>query len=157
MPLERFQSTLDQNLISTFLCVREMLALKHSPENTTPSIVLLGSTAASFGEADHADYSIAKAGLRGLLLSVKNEWPKHHPTARINMVSPAWTVTPMARDFLKDQAAIKRSLQTKAIRELVQAEDVARAVHFLADYEQSRMLTGVDLPVTGGMEGRVLW
>jgi 3-oxoacyl-[acyl-carrier protein] reductase len=42
--------------------------------------VLVGSTAGTFGEAGHADYAAAKAGLQvGLLASLKNEIVELHP------------------------------------------------------------------------------
>lgn len=65
MSLERWQSTLDSNLTSSFLVAREYLrGLSGAPERVLDgaSIVFVGSTAGIFGEKDHADYATAKSG-----------------------------------------------------------------------------------------------
>ena len=157
LSLEQWECTFQNNTRSAFLCLKHFLKSQVGRGARECSVVLLGSTAGEFGEAFHADYSASKAALKGLMLSAKNEIARICPAGRINMVSPSWTLTPMARDFLSDSAAIARSLQTKPIRKLVRAEDVAKAVAFLADPALSGMITGHNLVVTGGMEGRVLW
>jgi len=157
MSLEQWESTFSSNVRTTFLTVKHFVRSVVRRGLHDCSIVLVGSTAAEFGEAGHSDYAASKAALRGILLSVKNELGRLCSGGRINMVSPAWTVTPMAEEFLKDEAAVKRALQTKALPRLVRADDVAKAAAFLADPQQSGQITGMNLVVTGGMEGRVLW
>jgi len=157
MSLEQWERTFQNNTRSAFLCLKHFLKSQAGRGAHECSVVLLGSTAGEFGEALHADYAASKSALKGLMLSAKNEIARICPAGRINMVSPAWTLTPMARDFLSNPAAIARSLQTKPLRKLVRSEDVAKAVAFLADPSLSGQITGHNLMVTGGMEGRVLW
>src|SRR5262249_3743243 len=103
MTLEQWQGTLAVNLTSVFLCMREFFRgiVKHGL--TDPAAVLIGSTAAVYGEAGHADYAAAKAGLTyGLTRSLKNEICRLAPRGRVNVVCPGWTFTPMTRRFADD-------------------------------------------------------
>jgi NADP-dependent 3-hydroxy acid dehydrogenase YdfG len=57
LPLERWEATLRANLTATFLTARGFL--REVERNGHGSLVLIGSTAALFGEAGHADYAAA--------------------------------------------------------------------------------------------------
>ena len=70
--------------------------LRHVEAAGAGSLVLIASTAGLFGEAGHADYAAAKAAIaHGLALSLKNEVVRTAPSARVNVVAPGWTVSPM--------------------------------------------------------------
>ena len=65
MELSQWQRTMDVNLTSAFLVVRAFLRqLRETPEELRreANVILIGSTAGRFGEADHADYSASKSG-----------------------------------------------------------------------------------------------
>lgn len=158
MSLAQWRQTLDTNLTSVFLCVRELCRGVKRHRLTDPAAVLVGSTAGIFGEAGHCDYAASKAGMTyGLLMSLKNEMARLSPRARINAVCPSWVLTPMAESFASDEKAVKRALQTVPLRKLARPADVAAAVVFLASSRLSGHLTGQSLVVAGGMEGRVLY
>jgi 3-oxoacyl-[acyl-carrier protein] reductase len=151
MPLSRWQATLDANLTATFLTARAYL--RHVDAAGTGSLVLVSSTSGLFGEAGHADYSAAKAAIaHGLLLSLKNEAA---PRARVNVVAPGWTLTPMTERELTDET-IARVTATMALPKVATAEDVARAIAFLCSPLASSHVTGQVIAVAGGMEGRLL-
>jgi 3-oxoacyl-[acyl-carrier protein] reductase len=120
-------------------------------------LIFIGSTAGRFGERGHCDYAAAKAGLRGLTLSLKNEIAALDPYGRVNLVEPGWTVTHMARPALDQPGTIARVVRTMALRQLARAADVARTVVALASPALSRHVSGEVVTVAGGMEGRVLW
>jgi 3-oxoacyl-[acyl-carrier protein] reductase len=154
MSLERWQQTLDSNLTATFLTARGYL--RHVEATGAGSLVLVASTSGIFGEAGHADYSAAKAGMaHGLALSLKNEIVRTAPLARVNVVAPGWTVTPMTAGELSDEA-IARVTATMALRKIATAEDVARAIVFLCSPHAAGHVTGQTITVAGGMEGRLL-
>ncbi len=121
------------------------------------SLVFTGSTAGRFGERHHADYAAAKAGLFGLVQSLKNEIVALDPWGRVNLVEPGWTVTHMVRPELDQPGALERTLRTMPLRQLGRAADVARAILFLSSPILARHVSGQTLTVAGGMEGRVLW
>jgi 3-oxoacyl-[acyl-carrier protein] reductase len=123
-----------------------------------PAGVLIGSTAGIFGEAGHADYAAAKAGLTyGLARSLKNEICRLAPRGRVNVVCPGWTVTPMARRFAADPARVRRALQTIPLRKVARVHDVAMAILYLASSRLAGHVSGQILTVSGGMEGRLLY
>jgi len=121
------------------------------------SLVLVGSTAGRFGEAGHAAYAVAKAGLRGLMLSYKNEIVRHDPQGRVNLVEPGWTLSPMTEEALADDAQVTQVVRTMALRRIAAARDVAAACAFFLSPRAAAHLTGETLTCAGGMEGRLLW
>ena len=158
MSLARWQATLDANLTTAFLSMREFLRGVRTHKLATPAAVLIGSTAAMIGEAGHADYAAAKAALTyGFVQSLKNELCRITPRGRINVICPGWTLTPRVATVTKDHARMRRVLQTIPLRKIARPRDVAMAAVFLASDRLSGHMTGQILPVSGGMEGRVLY
>jgi len=146
LPLERWRATIDGNLTATFLTCRGF-ALQGGD-----ALVLIGSTAGRFGEAGHADYAAAKAAIgQGLLLSLKNEIAP----ARVNVVAPGWTVSPMTEASLTDEL-VDHVTATMPLRKVARTEDIARAVAFLLSDRAAGHITGEVVTVAGGMEGRLL-
>jgi 3-oxoacyl-[acyl-carrier protein] reductase len=152
--LDRWRATLDANLTATFLTARAYL--RHVESSGAGSLVLIASTAGLVGEAGHADYASAKAAIaHGLALSLKNEVVRTAPLARVNVVAPGWTISPMTDRDLTD-ATISRVTATMALRKVAKPEDVARAIAFLCSPLASGHVTGQVVTVAGGMEGRLL-
>jgi 3-oxoacyl-[acyl-carrier protein] reductase len=154
LPLERWRATLDANLTASFLTARAFL--REVERQQSGSLVLVGSTAGIFGEAGHADYAAAKAAIaHGLLASLKNEVVRVAPRARVNVVAPGWTESPMTRGSL-DEQTLRRVTRTMALPKVARPEDVAAQVVVLASDVLSGHVTGQIVTVAGGMEGRVL-
>jgi 3-oxoacyl-[acyl-carrier protein] reductase len=154
LTLERWRATLDANLTATFLTARAYA--RHVRAAGRGSLVLVASTAGLVGEEGHADYAAAKAAIaHGLALSLKNELVRDAPGARVNVVAPGWTASPMTRDSL-DKASLARITATMALRKVAEAEDVARAVAWLCSERAAGHVTGQVVTVAGGMEGRLL-
>ena len=153
LPLDRWDATLRANLTSAFLTARGFL--RSVAERGHGSLVLVGSTAATFGEAGHADYAAAKAALVGLMLSLKNEVVRVAPRARVNAVFPGWTESPMTRGVVEPEQ-VRRVSRTMALRKVAQPEDIARQIVVLASDELSGHVTGQIVTVAGGMEGRTI-
>ena len=155
LDLDRWERTLAVNLTGSFLTARGFARSLVESGRRSGALVLIGSTAGAFGEAGHADYAASKAGLVGLMLSLKNEIVRVAPLARVNAVFPGWTASPMTRGFV-DEAQVQRVSRTMALRKVAQPDDVARQVVVLASDELSGHVTGQIVTVAGGMEGRVL-
>jgi 3-oxoacyl-[acyl-carrier protein] reductase len=157
MDLDQWDNTLRANLTASFLCAREYFRYLAGAKPEAASLVLIGSTAAIFGEADHADYSAAKAGLTyGLTRSLKNEIVRLVPAGRVNAVCPGWTLTRMTEDALRRSENVIPALQTRAHKRIARPEDIASTVAFLASDTLAGHITGEVLTVSGGMEGRLL-
>jgi len=154
LSLERWEETIRLNLTATFLVARGFL--REVERTGHGSLVLVGSTAGLFGEAGHADYAVAKAGVQqGLLLSLKNEIARIAPLGRVNAVAPGWTETPMTRGLV-DPETVRAVSRTMALRKVAQPEDVAAQVLILASDTLSGHVTGQLVVVAGGMEGRTI-
>ena len=155
LPLERWEETLRVNLTITYFTARAFL--REVARTGHGSLVLIGSTAGLFGEAGHADYAAAKSAIvHGLLLSLKNEVVRVAPLARVNVVCPGWTESPMTRTTLTDPELVRRVTRTMPLRKVARPQDVARQVVVLASDELSGHVTGQVVTVAGGMEGRLL-
>jgi 3-oxoacyl-[acyl-carrier protein] reductase len=158
LPIERWRHTVEVDLTGSFLTLRAFLrhVAGRSDHARPPGVVLVGSTAGIFGEAGHADYAAAKAGLQvGLLSSLKNEIVQLHPQARVNAVAPGWTVTPMTAAEL-DEEVVARVTATVPLRKVAEPHDVANAVAWLLSDRVASHVTGQLITVAGGMEGRLL-
>jgi len=103
-----------------------------------------------------AVYCASKHGVIGLTKAMAAELAAHHIT--VNAVCPGAVLTPMVghtAETLAEQSGITVEealggfLGTHLIKEFVTPEQVAGAVAFLADPEQSAT-TGIALPVDGG-------
>lgn len=157
MSTEQWRSTMAADLDSAFFTCRAFLRHLADQPRESASIVLVGSTAAIFGEADHADYSAAKAAMTyGLTRTLKNEIIRLAPHGRVNCVCPGWTRTPLADAGLADAAAVNRAQSTMALKKIAEPADVAAAIVFLTSDRLAGHLSGTVLPIAGGMEGRLL-
>lgn len=157
LSLDQWRETMEADLTSAFLTCRGFLRHLAEVPRESASLVLVASTAAMFGEADHADYSAAKAAMAyGLTRSLKNEIVRLAPRGRVNCVCPGWTATPMALSHDAADESIDRATATMSLRKIAEADDVASAIVFLSSDRLAGHLSGTVLPVAGGMEGRLL-
>lgn len=157
MSVAQWEATNLANLGSAFLTCRGFLRHLADVPRETASIVLVGSTAALFGEAGHADYAAAKAAIAyGLTLSLKNEIVQLAPRGRVNCVCPGWTDTPMAASHTSDPNNMTRAKATMPLQKIASPHDVASAIVYLTSDHCAGHITGAILPVAGGMEGRLL-
>ena len=120
-------------------------------------MILVGSTAGVFGEAWYSDYATSKAGMHGLMMSLKNEITHIAPKGRVNIVNPGWTLTPMAEEALSDNDMVTRILQTIPMRKTATPQDISSAILFLASDVLAGHVSGQTINVSGGMEGRLLF
>ena len=158
---ERIEEAIAINLLGAIWTARGFLkglaATGPCSDGHGAALVFVGSTAGRFGEAGHAEYAAAKAGLRGLVASLKNEIVALDPYGRVNLVEPGWTVTHMAREALEQKGAIASVVQTMPLQQLARATDIARTIAYLCSPIVARHVSGEVVTVAGGMEGRVQW
>ena len=161
LPEARVRDVVETDLLGSIWTARAFLAAlrRTGPraDGDGAALVFIGSTAGRFGEGGHADYAACKAALRGLTLTLKNEIVHADPWARVNLVDPGWTVTPMAERTLRESGQIDSITRTMPLRRVASTADVAAAVLFFASPVMARHVSGEALTVAGGMEGRVLW
>ena len=155
LPLDRWNETIGANLTAAFLTARGFL--EHAAATGSGSLIMIASTAGSFGEAGHADYAAAKGAiLSGLLMSAKNEAARIGNGVRVNAVAPGWTRTPSVLSRGISDDAIMQATSTMALKKMAEPEDVAAQVVVLASDNLSGHVTGQVVTVAGGMEGRII-
>ena len=157
MHLKQWEKTISVNLTGSFLCAKHFFVNLEKFKGDSASLIFVGSTAGFFGEAWYSDYATSKAGMHGLMMSLKNEITHIAPKGRVNLVNPGWTRTPMAEDALSDEDMVRRILQTIPMRKTATPQDIGSAILYLASDMLSGHVSGQTINVAGGMEGRVLF
>ena len=143
--VEEFQQTIAASLTTSFSVVRA--AAQHMKN---ASVVLLGSAAAEIGLANHEAIAAAKAGIVGLAKSAAATYA--HLGLRFNVVEPGLTETPLTQSLTQNEMIKKGSIAMHPLGRLGQVEDIAQAIVFFLNPENS-WITGQHLAVDGGLSG----
>jgi 3-oxoacyl-[acyl-carrier protein] reductase len=141
---EDWNRTLQVNLTGNFNLIRAVT--RPMMKAKRGAIVNLTSVVGEMGNAGQAAYAAAKAGQIGLTKSVARELASRN--IRVNAVAPGYIDTDMTAGL--PEAAKTKLTDLIPLARLGTAEDVAKAVAFLASDEAS-YVTGEVLRVNGGM------
>jgi NAD(P)-dependent dehydrogenase (short-subunit alcohol dehydrogenase family) len=139
---DSFDAVFDVNVRGTLFTVQKLLPLM----DTGGSIILNGSAVWTKGIAGQGVYAATKAALRSFARTWAAELADRG--IRVNVVSPGPTDTAMMAGTppeFQDQIA-----NMVPLKRLGQPRDIAAAALFLAS-EDSAFITGIDLPVDGGI------
>lgn len=139
-----FDAVLGTNLKGAFLCTkavsRTMMKQRYG------RIVNVSSVVGLRGNAGQVNYAASKAGVVGLTKSAAKELAARGIT--VNAVAPGFIDTDMTAALPENaRAALLSSIP---LQRLGMAEDVARAVAFLAS-QQAGYITGQVLAIDGGL------
>ena len=153
--LEDWEETYAVNVRGTFLCCRAVLS--GMVRRGSGGIVVIGSMSGKRPMANRAPYTSSKTALIGLVRTLAMEAGPRG--VRVNLVSPGPVAGPRLERMLEANGRLtgrpveelREGFVGKApLRRLVEAEDVAAAVVFLAG-DESRGITGEDLNVSAGI------
>lgn len=115
---------------------------------TKGNIVNVSSLSGMGGDWNMAAYNAAKAGVTNLTRTLALD---HGPDGvRVNAVNPSVTKTNMTTAIQDNTAKTDKFLTRSALGRLATPEDIAAAITFLAS-DDAAMITGVNLPVDGGV------
>jgi len=144
---EEWDRVITLNLKTAFLCARAVA--KTMMDKKKGRIISIAS-GAGVGPNPYAPsylpYGAGKAGLIGFTKLLARDLGPYGIT--VNTISPGTTLTPRVRK-VRDAASIEKIASLNPMRHLVEPEDTAEAVLFLASNE-SRYITGVNLNVNAG-------
>ncbi len=149
-----WRRVMDVNLLGPFLLCRAvgpMMLDRHSG-----SVVNVASIAGLLGVADRAAYNASKHGLIGLTRTLAAEWGGRG--VRANAVCPGWVKTPM--DVGPQSAGLYNDADIEGrvpMGRFACPDDIASAIAFLADPEQSGFVNGHALSVDGGWYADASW
>jgi 3-oxoacyl-[acyl-carrier protein] reductase len=145
-PLDYHEDVYATNTRSVFLVTKAALPYL---KKTKGCIVNVGSIAAYTGGAGGSGiYAGAKAAVAAETIAMAAEFGKYG--IRVNCVVPGLIETRFHRRFSSAERRKAVAAQTPLGRNGT-AEDVAKAILFLASSEAASFLTGVCLPVNGGL------
>ena len=144
MSLSDFESVVDTNLRSTFLCTKS--ALRNMMKARWGRIVNISSPAALLGSSGQANYAASKAAIIALTLSTAREMASRNITA--NAIAPGFIPTELTSSLTEQQR--NYILENTPIGRYGEPKEIAAAVNFLCSPEAG-FITGQILCVDGGM------
>ena len=149
-----WERTLAINLTGPFLTSREFG--KEMLRRGEGSIVNISSVAGLLGIGDRAAYNASKHGLIGLTRTLAVEWGGRG--VRVNAVCPGWVKTEMDDEDQAGGGYADADIEGRVpMARFATPEDIAQAVVFLANPEQSGFVNGHTLSVDGGWFGDGSW
>jgi NAD(P)-dependent dehydrogenase (short-subunit alcohol dehydrogenase family) len=152
--VQTFRRVLEVNLVAPFLLARAFGTMML--QQRSGCIVNVASIAGLAGIADRAAYNASKHGLIGLTRTLAAEWGGRG--VRCNAVCPGWVKTEMdAADQAKGTYTDEDIIGVNPMGRFAAPDDIARAILFLADPEQSGFVNGHALVVDGGWTTDASW
>jgi glucose 1-dehydrogenase len=157
--VEEWDQTIATNLRPTFIGARYAHPLLVKAGHA--AIVNVSSVHAVQTSANIAAYAASKGGILALTRAMAIEFAKDN--IRVNAVLPGAVDTPMLRDSMNrgnlSGPSINERLDNLARKtvngRIGQPAEIAHAIYFLADGEQSSFMTGQALVVDGGATARL--
>lgn len=144
---EEWDRVMDLNMKTAFLCSQAVV--KTMMEKKKGRIISI-SSGAGIGPRSHAPsylpYGASKAALMAFSRLLARDLGEYGIT--VNTITPGTTLTPRVRK-VRDAASIERIAAQNPMKTLVEPQDSAEAVLFLASNE-ARYITGVNLNVNAG-------
>ena len=154
MTLADWQQVIDVNLTGQFLCAREVTRefMRRGIDETVTcargKIVCMSSVHQAIPWAHHANYAASKGGVLMMMESLAQEMAP--AKIRVNAIAPGAIRTAINRAAWQTAAARRDLEKLIPYGRIGDAEDVARAVVWLAS-DASDYVTGTTLVVDGGM------
>ncbi len=143
---EDWARVLAVNLNSSFYVLRA--AATRMMRSGGGSIVLLASAVAQRGMINHEAIAAAKAGVVGLAQSSAATYARYN--IRVNCVAPGLTRTPLTEPLTRHERSLKASASLHPLGRIGEPEEVASAIRWFLDPQQS-WVTGQVLAVDGGL------
>jgi glucose 1-dehydrogenase len=154
LTLAQWQRVIDVNLTGQFLCSREAVrefrrrGVRKGVSCAAGKIVCISSVHDVIPWAGHVNYAASKGGVAMMMKSIAQEVAPFR--IRVNSVSPGAIRTPINTAAWSTPDAYKSLLTLVPYKRIGEAEEIGRAVVWLAS-DESDYVTGTTLYVDGGM------
>lgn len=140
-----FESVMSLNVSTCFAAIR---SVAKRLMKSGGSIVLCSSAAARHGFPNHDAIAAAKAAVMGLTLSSAASYASYG--IRVNCVAPGLVPSKMSQPITGNDMALKASQSMHALGRIGEPQEVASAMAWLLDREQS-WVTGQTIGIDGGL------
>lgn len=141
------------NLMGSFRCVREALLVMI--DQRSGAVVFTASDAGLVGWAGQSAYCASKGAVVALTRAAALDAAPYG--VRVNCVCPGFTATPLVERWIESaespEAARAEVSSTQPLARMADPAEIAGAIAFLAS-DESRFITGIALPVDGGVTAR---
>ncbi|HEU4656069.1 MAG TPA: SDR family oxidoreductase [Capillimicrobium sp.] len=144
-PIEDFQRALEVNVVGTVNACQIFGGLLR--RSGRGAIVNVASQAASVALPSQSAYTTSKGAVVAFTRALAVDWARQG--VRVNAVAPGFTVTPLTAAFFADEAKLEGTKRRIPLGRVIEAEEVAAAIGFLASPLASA-ITGAILAVDGG-------
>ncbi len=153
---DEWHRTLEIDAKGSWLCSK--YAIPEMKKVGGGSIIMVSSISAHIGQVKQGAYNVAKAGQELLMKCMALDFAADN--IRVNSVCPAWVLTEMNREQLREMQSEPNKpfppgisyqdvLRLHPIGRIGDPEDVAWATVYLAS-DESKWVTGISLMVDGG-------
>ncbi|WP_312215181.1 SDR family NAD(P)-dependent oxidoreductase [Pantoea vagans] len=112
------------------------------------NVVNISSVSGLGGDWGMSIYNAAKGAITNFTRALAMDYGADG--VRVNAICPGFTFTDLTEGAKKDQELLERFYDRIPLRRAGEADDIARAILFIASDEAS-YITGVNLPVDGGL------
>jgi meso-butanediol dehydrogenase/(S,S)-butanediol dehydrogenase/diacetyl reductase len=112
------------------------------------SIVMTSSVSGLGGDWEMFAYNTSKGAVSNMVRAMAMDAAKDG--VRVNAVNPSFTKTGMTEDMVSDPALVEKFRERMPLGAPEDPDGVAAAMAFLAS-DDARLITGVNLPVDGGL------
>jgi NAD(P)-dependent dehydrogenase (short-subunit alcohol dehydrogenase family) len=139
--------TLDTNLKGYFL-VGQAVSRRMIAREIGGTIINMSSAGQAVAAPNLTHYCVAKAGIEMLTKQMALELAPHK--IRVNALAPGLIETDLNRQDIADPSFRERRMARIPLQLIGVPEDIVGAVLFLANEEESRLVTGASLFIDGG-------
>jgi 2-keto-3-deoxy-L-fuconate dehydrogenase len=150
-PEADFDRVFQVNVKGVYNCLNAVIPLMKA--NGGGVILNTSSVAAHLGISDRFAYSMSKAAVMNMTLSVAKDFI--HDNIRCNSMSPARVHTPFVDGFIaknyagREAEMFEKLSKTQPIGRMAKPEEVASLALYLCS-DEAGFLTGCDYPIDGG-------
>jgi 2-deoxy-D-gluconate 3-dehydrogenase len=142
---DEWDRVIDTNLRGVYLMTRAVG--RHLVAQRSGKIINIASNFARMGIANHAAYSVSKAGIIQFTKCMAIEWARHN--VQVNAVAPGYFATELNAAMRADQATTDKVLRAIPARRMGEAGELAPWILLLAG-SASDFMTGETVVIDGG-------
>lgn len=141
-----FDDIMGLNLRASFF-VAQIVARRMVEQGVSGSIINMSSQMGHVGAATRSVYCASKWAMEGMTKAAAIDLAPYK--IRVNTVCPTFVETPLAQNFLKNEAFRAQVLSKIKLGRIGHVDDITGAVVFLAS-DASSLMTGSSMVIDGG-------